>query len=539
MKNLYKVLYFLLLCTITSCGSNDEPNNEDSNPDKVKIYLTYTFDTSSGGNMARSASTNEEVFNEFYEEIKTGKLLAPFYNITFTNIDNGVTYNFKGNWADNEFVTLRTGTYNVTGYSTATGDNIQDKCSIVFDEQINISITSKIVTLNAKYNCSLLIFNDEAIQSLHNYNGEDSTSFYSFKSYKYAFVNDCVYKVPFKNEAYIIGKYTNDAEFLIYTGNLNFEKGKYYVYNSISNSLSFSPMTEGLSAEQTNITTVIFDKDVQPIYAGGFINNYSKEKFTRKGIIVSTHSDYVELPQNPQFEIANLVSHSNYYSDNNSGYSDNNSDFRIIDCSNINEENFNCGLLYLEGNKDYYVRAFAITDEGIIIYGNIETIHSQSFDRYSGKADVANVWHAFDYTLFDLTTDEIIDPHKGFYYSTNESPHTVHYQKGTGYNTCYKFATEWNYKLWYYHNTEFCDLGKVVSIPKMKMVDGKLEITKNENDNDKSISIYYCIDGNGNRPEDFTNRYTSPISITKGQTIYCYAISSDGYISYTNRYYVN
>ena len=40
-----------------------------------------------------------------------------------------------------------------------------------------------------------------------------------------------------KDEAYILGKYTDDAEFKIFTGNLNFEKSKYYVYNSISNGL--------------------------------------------------------------------------------------------------------------------------------------------------------------------------------------------------------------------------------------------------------------------------------------------------------------
>lgn len=250
MKKFLLITCGVFLCFASSCSSDDGSENEPLKSDEVKVYLTYTFDTSSGGNMARFSSTNEEVFNEFYEEIKTGELLAPSYNITFTNVDSGVTYNFKGNWADNEFVTLRTGAYNVTGYSTATGDNVQDKCSIVFDEQINISITSKVVTLNAEYDCSLLIFNDEAIQSLHNYNGEDTTSFYSFKTYKYAFVNDCVYKASSKNEAYIIGKYTNDAEFLIYTGNLNFEKGKYYVYNSVSNSLSFPPMTEG--DEETN-----------------------------------------------------------------------------------------------------------------------------------------------------------------------------------------------------------------------------------------------------------------------------------------------
>ncbi|MBQ9077312.1 MAG: SUMF1/EgtB/PvdO family nonheme iron enzyme [Muribaculaceae bacterium] len=285
-KFIIRFIFAASLCSISSCGNSDEPsngNNGNDNTDKVKVYLTYTLDTSTGGNMARpastneevfiakSASTNEEVFNEFYEEIKTGELLAPSYDITFTNVDNGATYNFKGNWADNDFVTLRTGTYNVTGYSTATGDHIQDKCSIVFNEQINISITSKVVTLNAEYDCSLLIFNDEAIQSLHNYSGDATASFYSFKTYKYAFVNDCLYKVSSKNEAYIIGKYTNDAEFLIYTGNLNFEKGKYYVYNSVSNGLSFPPMTEGDEDSNLEIFANISYTELVAVKGGTFL----------------------------------------------------------------------------------------------------------------------------------------------------------------------------------------------------------------------------------------------------------------------------
>lgn len=75
-------------------------------------------------------------------------------------------------------------------------------------------------------------------------------------------------------------------------------------------------------------------------------------------------------------------------------------------------------------------------------------------------------------------------------------------------------------------------------MPQMKLVNGKLEISKAEADNDKSITIYYCIDGNGNRPEHFTKKYTSPLYVEKGSIVYCYAISSDGFMSHTNSYKV-
>ena len=36
-------------------------------------------------------------------------------------------------------------------------------------------------------------------------------------------------------------------------------------------------------------------------------------------------------------------------------------------------------------------------------------MQSQNYNRYGGYAGYGNVWHAFDYTLFDLMTDEIIE----------------------------------------------------------------------------------------------------------------------------------
>ena len=142
------------------------------------------------------------------------------------------------------------------------------------------------------------------------------------------------------------------------------------------------------------------------------------------------------------------------------------------------------------------------------------------------------------YSLFDLVTDEIIDPQKGFYYSTNENPTIVKFQIGTAYNTCYKFLTEWNYKLWYYHNTIHCDQNKIVSLPQMSYSGGKISISASETDVNKELTFYYSIDTLGNRPEKFTSIYTEPISVNVNSVVYCYAISSDGYISYTNAYKV-
>ena len=236
-------MYLTILCGMWSCTK--EHGNEVQMGEKVKVRLMYTFDTPNGSDMSRASSSNGEVFNEFFEKIKSGDLLASTYNITFTNVENGTIYSFSGNWKDNTFITIRTGKYNVTGYSTAEGTSIQDRCSIIFDEPLDITVSSNTVSLNGIYDCALIIFNDSKIESLHNFDGENNSSFFSFNNYKYAFVKDYLYLPAHKDKAYIFGAYTNGAEFQISTGNLKFAKGKYYVYNSIDNDFNLPPMEDG------------------------------------------------------------------------------------------------------------------------------------------------------------------------------------------------------------------------------------------------------------------------------------------------------
>ncbi len=247
MKTISKILAMFMFAvsafSLVFCSSDD--NEELQDPNKVKVRFVYTLDTSNSGTMSR-ATTNEEVFNEFYEKIKSGELVAPTYTLTLTEVNTGVVYTFNGSWGNHDLITLNTGTYRVVGTSTADGDNIQEKCSFTFDEQIEISATSNVITLHANYDCFLLIFNNSQIGSLENYNGTTLSSFFNFNNYKYTFVNDKLYNDAKKSNAYILGKYTDNAEFKVFTGNLNFEKGKYYVYNSVSNGFDVPPMENGV-----------------------------------------------------------------------------------------------------------------------------------------------------------------------------------------------------------------------------------------------------------------------------------------------------
>lgn len=303
------------------------------------------------------------------------------------------------------------------------------------------------------------------------------------------------------------------------------------VPEEIQNGTFVEPESEdNVDDKELHVTTFVVDSDAQPIFAGGFIHRFDKTEIARKGLIVSKRNDDMVIADDTKFYELNNSEDSDY--DDTYPIED----FRVIGCTCINEEEFACPLTYLIGNTDYFVRAFVVTNDHSIIYGNIEQIHTQNYNREIGtRHDYANVWNASNYTLFDLMTDEIIDKSKGYYYTTNESASTVRF--GTGFG--YKFATEWNYKLWYYHNTIHSDKNKMVSRPVMKYKNGIVEISKDEADADKDITIYYSIDENGNRPENFTQVYSEPLFVEKNSIVYCYAISSEGYMSFTNMYVIN
>lgn len=534
MKKYLKSLLICLFASVfTGCSNENEFENID-NTTKAKVTFVYTLDTSNGGSMSR-AVTNTEVFNEFYDKIKSGELVAPSYSFTLTEVNTGVVYTFNGQWDSHNFVTLNTGTYRIVGTSTAEGVGIQEKCSFIFDEQIEVNASSNVITLHANYDCFLLIFNNAQINSLENHNGESLSSFFTFSDYKYAFVNNKLYIEEQKNNAHILGKYTDDSEFKIFTGNLNFEKGKYYVYNSVSSGFDVPSMEEGFlpiePSEELTLETYILDDTMHPFLIGGMIHNCN-DNIIKKGLIVSISEDNLYYDENIALNPPYLEMHYyESYGENN----DNELEYKIIDCTLCGKAQFNVPLYYVLGNTKYYIRAFALNDNNEIIYGNTVEVTTENFNRYKGYHNNANTIYAFgDYTLFDLVTDEYIDyASDGFYYSTDQNYTNCSYQIGNSYNTCYKFKTEWNHKLWC--SNKFAKQ-TVPYVPLMEYKDGKLHICKQERDAEKNIEIYYSINENGRRPETFTQKYETPLDIEVGDIVYCYAINEDGYFSYTNSY---
>ena len=148
-------LCLMLLCGLFACSEVPEQNKEQFD-EEVKVRIAFTLDTTISGDMSSRASSNQEVFKEFHDKMSDGCLLPTSYNLAFTNIENGTEYIFNGSWEENNYITLRTGTYNVKGYSTAEGENIQEKCSLTFDEQIEVSATNNSILLTAIHDNDIL-----------------------------------------------------------------------------------------------------------------------------------------------------------------------------------------------------------------------------------------------------------------------------------------------------------------------------------------------------------------------------------------------
>lgn len=299
---------------------------------------------------------------------------------------------------------------------------------------------------------------------------------------------------------------------------------------SLSEPTEVFNLSSSLQIEETR--TFILDSDNQPPLLGAIVK--SPNSIIKKGLIVSSNIDNMDLKADTRY-----IDPDDYTlwgdeleAEFLSGGSMSIFNYRVYDCTSINEEQFSIRLMWLLGDTDYYYRSYFVSSIGDTIYSPISSFHTVSFDRATDVGvDYSNVWYAFSYDLFDLISDEIIDPdEEGFYYSTQESPLSVSYQIGTGYNSCYKFKTIWNYKLWYSHvfgRRPF----EGPSRPKMTYSNGQLTISANIGE-----TIYYSINGNSLRPEEFENIYTGPICLDEPCVVHCCAVDSEGYPSFTNSF---
>jgi tRNA A-37 threonylcarbamoyl transferase component Bud32 len=290
------------------------------------------------------------------------------------------------------------------------------------------------------------------------------------------------------------------------------------------------------SSGRFKVETIVFDSTSQPPLVGGYISRCDSSNLAAKGIIVSTDTNDLYLTDTL---VGVPVIEFRY---NLSGNMAIQNEIRSIVCSTLGAEQFAYPLQHLMGDKDYYIKAFITTQWRKCVYGAVKKIHTHSFKRYTGAQDVANVFYADKYTAFDLMTDEIMDIKKnGCFYSSNEMPTTCIRNTLIGRTDFYKFKTFWNYRLWYTHfggDSWKPRYSLKIYRPVMHFQDGKLTISNNPQNAHDTLTFYYTINGDWQRPENFCQRYTGPITITRPCQVHCYATTPDGNISFTSSYKV-
>ena len=236
MKNLMKI--FTSICVMALMFVSCE---KESNVTEVSVRIQPSLIAKSG---VMTKASNHDVFSEFYTAISDGTLVAEEYDLTFTEVTNGITYHFTGHWNLYDMVTIKAGVYRVVGTSKAKGEFMQDRASLVINDLVEVSAYSDKVVVSADYDCYLLVFSADNLTAVRNYNGVDFTPLYKFKDYFYTFVNDKLF-VDNAEEAFIDGCSENGASFKIRTDNFPFVNGMYYVYSGVMGTFVVPEMQDG------------------------------------------------------------------------------------------------------------------------------------------------------------------------------------------------------------------------------------------------------------------------------------------------------
>lgn len=226
-------------------------NNDDDDSYTKKNEVEFTIDWSlveSGSMMTRS--TGSDAYSEFYTQyIATKKLTPATYNLTFTEKTSGATATFTGRWDNKAIIKLTEGEYIVTGSSVPSA-NTTDTLRLAFQDTVSIKKDMTSLTLKAKNDSYLLLFNANTIESsIYKY----YTSPYNTPIQKtckqggdvlYMFMKS-ILGVTGKgyNTIVITSKNGNTATLDLY--NAPFTVGKYYYFDNIESILNIPTMEEG------------------------------------------------------------------------------------------------------------------------------------------------------------------------------------------------------------------------------------------------------------------------------------------------------
>lgn len=234
----------LALLLLGSCAT-EEPKKEK---EMVDVTLSYLFAES--GDMSRSS----DLYNTFYNnQIKSKKITPDNFTLTFTENTSGAVYTHYGKWSNNTKFAFLEGTYKVKGTSKPVNLAI-DTLYLTFEEEITINKESTAVSLHAKNNCYLLAFEEENIEKI-NYKRKAGSTYSGISTVSYTLpCTDNIYYMVVNNLSTVSSegnnntlnlKYKNGDESSITLDAMPFEKGKYYIFNGLSNSFDVPAMEEG------------------------------------------------------------------------------------------------------------------------------------------------------------------------------------------------------------------------------------------------------------------------------------------------------
>lgn len=250
----YKKLLFALIGTagiaFTSCSSDNEDLTTNE-PQMVNVKLDFTFEQS--GDMTRASGA--ETYAAFYEKyIKTKQLTPKNYSLEFRKKETDeLILSKNGIWSSEEGLQLPEGTYRVSGTSYPKekySDSPSDTVYIHFDEEVEITKSTTQLTLTAKYQSYLLLFDASNIEEIRLDDGssanrdrmlsKDENCYWLFMCSNY-YYNSYAYYYKF----YIDLNNSNTVN--LYTGTQSYSHGKYYFYqyNDISNGYNIPEMQPG------------------------------------------------------------------------------------------------------------------------------------------------------------------------------------------------------------------------------------------------------------------------------------------------------
>ena len=232
------IMSAVALLATASCSSNDDVIAEQA--EEVSVTLNYSLFES--GNMARSGETE---YQQFYDaHIKTKELTPTQYSLSFIS---GAKLPMKvtGTWGEKDAVKLLEGEYTVTGTSAPTDRYISNTAYLKFNESVAITKDTENITLNADYDCFLLMFSTTNISSA-TWKFDtimSGTDLGCVDNVYYMFVNQD--KNGENRDLIVTLNRPNGAVVTLNITSLSLQKGKYYYFNDVTNSFDIDPMESG------------------------------------------------------------------------------------------------------------------------------------------------------------------------------------------------------------------------------------------------------------------------------------------------------